>query len=197
MDFRILRKIESLYKKCDQFLKSGQFGEGLWPLDPRVGQLLMNIIRAYRLQNGIEVGAGIGFSTSWLGAGFQQMGGKLVSLEYFFPKVDQLEKNLKTVLGDEYDQIVQIVPSDFRKWLKNAGREKFDFVLLDHRKNEYLECLLSLIPRLKNGAFVFADNVTSHSRECAEYLRFVKNDKRFESVTLTVAQGLELSRYIG
>lgn len=197
MSTKFLSKIESLYKKCDQFLKSGQFGEGLWPLDPQVGQLLMYIISVYRLRNGIEVGAGIGFSTSWLGAGFRQTGGKLVSLEYFFPKVDQLEKNLSSVLGNEYDQIVQIVPSDFRKWLKNADRSKFDFVLLDHRKNEYLECLLSLIPRLKQGAFVFADNVRSHEKECREYLDFVQNSNKFETVTLPLGQGLEMSRFIG
>lgn len=197
MATKFLSKIESLYKKCDQFLKSGRFGEGLWPLDPQVGQLLMRIIISYRLRNGVEVGAGIGFSTSWLGAGFRQTGGRLLSLEYFFPKVDQLERNLKHVFGKEYDQIVQIVPSDFRKWLKNADRRKFDFVFLDHRKNEYLECLQSLIPRLRIGAFVFADNVGSHEKECREYLNFVRKSRKFETVTLDLGQGLEMSRFIG
>ena len=99
MDFRILRKIESLYKKSDQLLKSGRFGEGLWPLDPQVGQLLSTLIRSYGWKCGIEVGAGVGYSTIWLAEGFRQTSGKLLSLEYFFPKIDQLEKNLEGIFS--------------------------------------------------------------------------------------------------
>lgn len=193
---RMLRKIQSLYKKSDQLLASGQFGTGLWPVDPVVGHFLMQLIIQYGLKNGLEIGAGVGYSSGWLGAGFQVTGGKLTSLEYFLPKVHQWEKHMKYLFGSPFDGHVEIVPSDFRKWVKHLGRKKLDFVFLDHRKNEYLESLQALLPHLKKGAFVCADNVTSHPKECAEYLKFVRNDKRFESATLEMGQGLELSRYL-
>lgn len=196
MNKHLLRKIIGLYKKSDQLLKSGKFGGGLWPIDPQVGQLLYQLIRTFGLRSGVEVGAGIGFSTAWLAAGFRDTGGNIVSLEYFFPKVDELEKNLMSLFTEQYNKIVQIVPSDHKKWIRNMGRRKFDFVFLDHRKGQYLETLQVLLPHLKNGAFICADNVVSHAKECRVYLEFVKNDSRFSSVTLQLAQGLEISRLL-
>lgn len=195
MDAKILRKIQVLYKKSEQLLKSGRFGDGLWPIDPFLGQFLCGLIQLYKLKNGLEIGAGVGYSTAFLTAGFEKTGGKLVSLEYFLPKVEQLEKHLNFVLGKNYEKTVQVIPSDFRKLIRHSGRAKFDFVFLDHRKNDYLPAIKMLIPYLKKGAFVCADNVLSHEKACSEYLDFVRNDKRFQSVCLPMAEGLEVTRY--
>lgn len=193
-----LRKLLSLYKKSDQLLKSGKFGEGLWPLDAGAGQLLHELIKAKKLKNGLEVGAGIGYSTIWFTSALQDTGGKLLALEYFLPKVKELEKNLKSFFGPQYHQIVQVVPTDIKKLIpKLSKRDKFDFVFFDQRKFEYLTHLKELISFFKIGAYIAADNVISHANECQDYLNFVKNDKRFESVTVEMGQGLELSRYIG
>jgi predicted O-methyltransferase YrrM len=196
MNSNFLRKIQILYKKSDKLLKSGEFGQGLWPLDPMVGQFLMTLIQTYQLRNGVEIGAGVGYSSGWLAAGFQSAKGNLVSLEYFFPKVRQWEKHMEYLFGKQFEQTVQIAPADFRKWIRHAGRRKIDFLFLDHRKNEYLESLKLFLPYLKQGAFICADNVTSHPKECQEYLEFVRTDSRFETVTLEMGQGLELTRYL-
>lgn len=197
MDVQQLRKIESLYKKSDQLLKSGRFGDGLWPLDPGVGQFLALFIEQFRLKNGMEIGAGVGYSTGWLVAGLQVNGGKLTCFEYFLPKVAQLEEHLEYLFGSKYEEVAEVIPTDVEKWLVKKGRKKFDFVFFDQRKGDYLRHLQLILPRLKRGAFITADNVTSHAAECAEYLRFMKTDKRFRSVTLALGQGLEISRYLG
>lgn len=193
-----LKKLLRLYKKSDQLLKSGKFGEGLWPLDAAVGQLLHELIKTKKLKNGLEVGAGIGYSTIWFTSALQDTGGKHLALEYFLPKVKELEKNLNSFFGPQYHQIVQVVPIDIKKLVANLSKQKkFDFIFFDQRKFEYLTHLKELIPFLKKGAYIAADNVISHANECQDYLIFVKNGKRFESVTVEMGQGLELSRYIG
>lgn len=196
MDVKFLKKIRHLYEKSDQLLISGRFGEGLWPIDPFLGQFLQQLISAYGLKNGAEIGAGVGYSSGWLVSGFLETGGQLTSLEYFPPKVEQWGKNMKYLFGVQFDEFVQIVASDFRKWIHHSGRKKFDFVLLDHRKNEYLESLLLLLPRLKRGAFICADNVLSHERACKDYLDFVRSDDRFQSFCVPIAQGLEVTRFL-
>ena len=196
MNANFLMKIQLLYKKSDQLLKSGQFGEGFWPIDPFLGQFLSLLIQQYGLKNGVEIGAGVGYSTSWLAAGFRETQGKLVCLEYFFPKVEQWERHMKSLFGKDYGETVQIVPSDFRKWIRHIGRRKIDFVFLDHRKNEYLESLHLLLPHLKKGAFICADNVLSHEKACREYLDFVRTDKRFQSFVVPLEEGLEVTRYL-
>ncbi|MGE3341001.1 MAG: O-methyltransferase [Candidatus Altimarinota bacterium] len=196
MNADLLLRLQRLYKKNEQLLKSGKFGQGLWPLDPFLGQFLAHLIVQHDLKHGVEIGAGVGYSSGWLGAGFLETGGKVTSLEYFLPKVKQWEWHVKSLFGTDYEKTVQIVPSDFRKWIRHVGRQKFDFVFLDHRKNEYLESLLVLLPHLKKGAFVCADNVLSHPQECAEYLKFVRGHKAFASVPLEIGQGLEISRFL-
>src|SRR5690606_41561695 len=117
-------------------------------------------------------------------------------LEYVLPKVKQWEKHMKSLFGPDFEQIMQIAPTDFRKWINHLGAKKLDFVFLDHRKNEYLESLQVLLPHLRKGAFVCADNVVSHAKECQAYLDFVRKDLRFKAVTLEIGQGLELCRYL-
>ncbi|MDP3976289.1 MAG: class I SAM-dependent methyltransferase [bacterium] len=197
MDQKFLRRLSNLYKKSDQLLASGRFGEGLWPLDAAVGQLLHYVILFKKLKKGLEVGAGVGYSSSWFISAFHQTKGKLVGLEYFLPKVGQLEKHLQQLFGSAYVKTADVVPSEFTQWLKKSGRGKFDFVFFDQRKMDYLPHLKLLIPRLKKGAYICADNVVSHYHECEEYLRFLRRDKRFQTVTLELGQGLEISRYVG
>lgn len=217
MHIRELRNIEKLYKNCDQLLSTGRFGEGLWPVSPEVGHFMYWLIRFYKLKRGVEVGAGVGFSTAWLVAssfaplrpltpykGNQPTPAKevvdsfkLISLEYYLPKVEQWEKHMQKLFGNEYEQIVQIVPSEFTRWIKYKSREKYDFVFFDQRKEHYLSHLKLILPSLKKGAFICADNVISHADACREYLDFVKNDKSFVSVTLELGDGVEVSRYLG
>jgi len=198
MESTFLKKILSLYKKSDQLLKSGKFGEGLWPLDPFVGQLLEELILTKKLKRGLEVGAGIGYSTIWFTSAFEETGGRLVALEYFLPKVKELEKNLRSFFGLQYEQTVQVVPTDIKKLVPKLSKgSKFDFIFFDQRKFEYLTHLKELIPFFKTGTYIAADNVISHANECQDYLNFVKNDRRFESVTIELGQGMELSRYVG
>ena len=188
-----------MYAKEQDLLKTGRFGQGLWPVDMSIGQFMEYVIRFYGLKRGIEVGAGVGMSTGWLVSGFLVTGGKLTSFEYFPPKVEQWEKNFKKYLdvGAQNFEPVQLVPADMAKWLKHAGREKFDFVFFDQRKSNYFQHLQLILPKLKKGAIICADNVLSHPEPCQDYLDFVRTNKHFESVCLEIGAGLEVSRYLG
>lgn len=196
MDARFLKKLLRLYANSDVLLKSRRFGEGLWPLDPAVGQVLHTLIRTHGLSRGLEVGAGIGYSTAWFVEAFRATKGSLISLEYFLPKVAQWERHMNYIFSEQFEQVVQLIPSEFTKWLTKAGPGKFDFVFFDQRKMDYLPHLKLLLPKLKKGAFITADNVVSHAHECQDYLDFVKKDRRFESFTLQLGQGLEITRYL-
>lgn len=185
-----LKDISRLYAKEHDLLNSGQFGKGLWPVDMEIGQFLAFLIRFYRLLRGIEVGAGVGMSTGWLARGFESTGGKLTSFEYFPPKVRGWEKNMSGFSS------VELVPTEFSKWLEHSGREKLDFVFFDQRKSDYLPHLQMILPKLKKGAFICADNVLSHPQPCQDYLDIVRKNKRFESACLEIGAGLEVTRYL-
>jgi len=202
--------ILKMYQNCDKLVRTGKFGKGLWPVDPEVGQFMNWLIKFYGLKNGLEIGAGVGLSTAWLNEAFVKTMGKLLSFEYFLPKVEQWEKHMSGIFGENYEINVELVPSDFGTWIKNVGRMKYvpagtclkgrscgvDFVFFDQRKEDYLKHLKLILPRLKKGAFICADNVISHAEACQDYLDFVRKEKRFQSVCLKIGAGLELTRLI-
>jgi predicted O-methyltransferase YrrM len=60
-------------------------------------------------------------------------------------------------------------------------RTRFDFALIDAAKEEYLEYLRQLEPRLRRGAVVVADNTRIYKRDVKEYLAYVRKGGRYES----------------
>lgn len=192
-----LSRFFHILQKESELLDTGQFGEGLWPIDPVLGQFLYWLIRTKGLRHGLEVGAGVGYSTFWIAKALSEKEGKLTTFEFFPPKVEQLEQHLMKFFGKEYHQFINVVPSSFTKGYAHLGPQKFDFVFFDQRKSDYLKHLQMMLPKLKKGAYICADNVLSHPDASQEYLDFVRRDQRFETIIVSEGAGLSVSRYIG
>ncbi len=197
MDLKRFQQILQLLDKESDLLESGEFGQGLWPVDVELGQLMYWLIRLKGLKRGIEVGAGVGYSTLWIAQALQENEGKLLTLEYFPPKVAQLEKHLEAFFGKNYQDFIDLIPAGFDQAVSHFGKEKFDFVFFDQRKSDYLPHLQKLLPKLRRGAFICADNVDSHEKASASYLKFVRQDQRFESITVSEGAGLSISLFLG
>ncbi|PYM83109.1 MAG: hypothetical protein DME09_11945, partial [Candidatus Rokuibacteriota bacterium] len=60
-------------------------------------------------------------------------------------------------------------------------RSRFDFALIDAAKEEYLDYLRSLEPRLVRGAVVVADNTGMFRREVMPYLDHVRGSGRYRT----------------
>jgi predicted O-methyltransferase YrrM len=58
---------------------------------------------------------------------------------------------------------------------------RFDFVLIDAAKEDYLDYLRQLEPKLLPGAVVVADNTGVYRREVAPYLEYVRASGRYRS----------------
>lgn len=190
-------RLQKLYQDESKLIETGKFGSGLWPIDQSLGYFLNRLIRLFDLKKGLEVGAGVGYSTIWMASAFKETAGKLASLEFFPPKVLQWEDHMKTVFGSSYLHFVDVIPSSFERASEHFGTKKFDFVFFDQRKSDYLKHLQVLLPKIKKGAFICADNVISHQEPCLEYLNFVRKDPRFSSTLIEQGAGLEVSRYRG
>jgi predicted O-methyltransferase YrrM len=58
---------------------------------------------------------------------------------------------------------------------------RYDFVLIDAAKEDYLDYLRQLEPKLADGAVIVADNTGVFRREVAPYLEHVRGDARYAS----------------
>ena len=73
-----------------------------------------------------------------------------------------------------------------------------DLVLLDGWKDLYLPVLKLLVPKLKVGSVVMADNIFTFRKDLQPYVNYMQSGENgFESVTLHLADGFEYSVFTG
>jgi predicted O-methyltransferase YrrM len=141
----------------------------------------------------VEVGTSFGVSTIYLAAAVREndgAAGRVIGTEWEPAKVDAARNNLRIAgLGD----VVDIREGDVRETLKDVGGP-VDFVLMDIWVPMAKPALELLIPQLRQGAIVIADNVSSFRHEYRDYLAIVRDPASgFQSITLPHKGGLELS----
>jgi predicted O-methyltransferase YrrM len=181
-------KIEKLLLGLEEKNKQG----GQWNISPETGQFLFDLINSRKPKVIVEVGASNGYSTIWLAMAARKVAGKVITFEFVPEKVRDLVSNLQK---SGLIQYVQIIPDDANKRLGELN-EEIDFVFLDGRKNEYLQQLKLLEPKLNSGAIIAADNVISHKHALEDYLYYVTNDKKYQSELKDIGTGLEISERI-
>ena len=73
----------------------------------------------------------------------------------------------------------------------------FDLVFLDADRPSYLTYLELVVPKLRTGGLLVADNVTSHAPELQDYLARVKSHPQLFSVTVPIGNGEEIAVKLG
>lgn len=140
------------------------------------GRLIRRLIERHRCRRGIELGSLFGYSAI-LVAGAMPPRGRLVCIEandYLAKFVEAnceeagLGRKVRVVVGDALRAIPLV-----------SGR--FDFVLIDALKEDYLDYIRQLEPKLTPGAVVVADNTGVFRRDVAPYIEHVRGDHRWTS----------------
>ncbi len=141
----------------------------------RKGGLLVRLIERHRPLRALEVGSLLGYSAILIGASLPPRG-RLTCVEaspflaaLVRRNVDEagLRRKVRVVEGDAL-RVIPLLPG------------LFYFVLIDAAKEDYLDYLRQLEPRLAPGAVVVADNTGALRREVGPYLRYVR-DGRYRS----------------
>ena len=144
----------------------------LWSI-PNIGRAKGRVIRRlldrHRPTRGIEIGSLLGYSAI-LVAGSMPPRGRLTCVEAnpylakfvkFNAQSAGLGHRVKVVVGDAL-RVVPLLPG------------RFDFVLIDAAKEDYLDYLRQLEPKLAAGALVVADNTGIFRRDVTPFLEYVR-----------------------
>ena len=158
-------------------------------LHPDTARLLLILARSLQAKNILEVGTSVGYSTIQLALAAQENGGHVITLELLPTKYQQAETNLKRAeltpyvtqrLGDAR----VIVPDLTQTW---------DLVFIDAEKDVYLDMWHLIKDHVRLGGLILADNAVSHADDLAHYTEAVLADPRFDTVTLSIGQGIEVT----
>ena len=162
------------------------------------GEILDKAIKDSRATNILELGVYLGYSTIRILNNMMD-NSKLTSIEAN-EKFAQIAKEHIEISGLSKNHILKIGKSSD---LIPSLEEQYDFVFIDHWKDLYLKDLqlLEQFGLLKQGAWVFADNVVLFNLE--DYLDYVRSSPDFKSEFIPTMReyskshpdGVEISKY--
>lgn len=168
-------------------------------LQGRVLSLISHMIRPERV---LELGTYSGYSALCIAEGMPD-GGILHTIEHNDEQEDFILQNIalspyagkiRLHIGDALEKIEEI-------------NETYDLVFIDADKREYSAYYEAVLPKVRKGGFILADNtlwdgklleeVHHNDKQTIEIIRFndfVSKDNRVEKVILTLRDGLTIIR---
>lgn len=159
-------------KKARRMLAVMDRATSLWNI-PNIGRAKGRVIRRlidkHQPEHAVEIGSLLGYSAILIAAALPPRG-RLTCIEsnpYLAKFVKSnvetagLGKRVKVVVGDAL-RVIPLLPG------------RFDFVLLDAAKEDYLDYLRQVEPKLAPGAVIVADNTGIFRRDVKPYLDYVR-----------------------
>lgn len=141
------------------------------------GRLVRRIIARRRPRRAVEIGTLLGYSAILIAEALGPRG-RLTCIEVSDFLATLAESNVERA---GLARRVHVVRGDAVRAIP-VLRVRWDFALIDATKEEYLDYLRQLEPRLVRGAVVVADNTGPRFRRAiAPYLRYVRSSARWES----------------
>ena len=185
----------SILKIIDDYAYKSTF---LMNIGDQKGEILDKAIKDSLATNILELGVYLGYSTIRILNNMMD-NSKLTSIEAN-EKFAQIAKEHIEISGLSKNHILKIGKSSD---LIPSLEEQYDFVFIDHWKDLYLKDLqlLEQFGLLKQGAWVFADNVVLFNLE--DYLDYVRSSPDFKSEFIPTMReyskshpdGVEISKY--
>lgn len=165
----------------------------------RVLSMYSHMIKPERV---LEIGTFTGYSALCLAEGLAP-GGILYTIECD----DELESFIqKNIAGSEYADKIKLLIGDALEVMSKLDYT-FDLVFIDADKSEYLAYYQAILPKVKNGGYIFVDNTLwdekvlkplepkdKDTKAILEFNSFVAADNRVEKVILPIRDGLTLIR---
>jgi len=173
-------------KKITAFAKQRQNIRRLWNIDQETAHLLYFWVRSYKPEHILEIGTSNGYSTFWLAKAASFYGGVVETIEVDESRFKLAEQNLQKMenITMHFGLAEKIIPN---------LTQQYGLVFIDAGKIGYVDYLKLLLDKLDKNAVIIADNVISHSHSIQDYLQLIHKSDLFETMTLAVGAGLEIS----
>ena len=147
----------------------------------------------------LEIGMSVGYSTIWFADSLSKnLDGKIISIEQDEKKIERAKRNFEEAgVGDFIDirhgDALEVL-SDINN--KSNSDKSFDFVFIDADKERYIQYFDAVLPMVKLGGLIGADNILFPERFqkfTNLYVKHVRKNPNIRSVTIPIDNGEELS----
>jgi caffeoyl-CoA O-methyltransferase len=156
------------------------------------------LLKSIQAKNVLEIGMSVGYSTLWFADAVSKSNGKIFTIDHDETKIHRARKNFEDAGFVDLIEIHQGDALDVLKFLKEKLNDKefFDFIFLDADKERYIQYFDAVLPLLKKGGLIGADNILFPERFqkfTKLYVNHVRNTPKIRSVTIPIDNGEELS----
>jgi len=143
-------------------------------VDPDTGRMLRLLAEATGAKHAVEIGTSTGYSSLWLCLALQATGGKLTTFELDPGRAAQARKHFEQA---GVANTVTVIVGDAHQTTRQL-KDPIDVLFLDADKEGYTSYLQRLLPLVRPGGLVGADNI-----EMAEgYVTAVTTDPQLDTV---------------
>ena len=157
-------------------------------VDELHGRLLRILVESTKARNVVEIGTGTGYSALWLCLGLKTTGGKLVTHEIDNEKVLLARANFKRA---GVENLVTVVEGDAHRTVGQL-KEPIDILFMDAEGGN-LEYLIQLLPLVRPGGLILADNM-SKPKPDPQFIKAIAANPNLESIFLNMrATGISLT----
>ena len=159
---------------------------------PETAGFLNLLIRTTGAKRIVEVGTSIGYTAMWLGEAARATGGHVIGMEAIEAKHRQAVNNLaRAGLSD----VVEVRFGDAKAIVKELT-EPLDLVFIDAWKDDYIAYFDALLPKLRVGGCIVADNITypaTFQETMQRYQQHVRAYPNVRSQLLSIGMGEEMT----
>lgn len=189
---------ERIRRETEQLGRMMQSGESFDPdrfalaAGPDSAALLNLVIRVSGARHVVEVGTSIGYTAVWMGEAARANGGRVLGMEAVPSKHEQAKRHVEQAgLGD----VVEVRLGDAKAIVREVPGP-IDVAFVDAWKDDYIEYFDVLLPKLRVGGCIIADNITfppMFEETMKRYVAHVRAKPNVRSHTIPIGSGLEFS----
>jgi caffeoyl-CoA O-methyltransferase len=156
---------------------------------PLHGRLLRILTEAVNAKNVVEIGTSNGYSSLWICLGLQTTGGKLITHEIDPERASLARENFQRA---GVDQIVTVVMGDAHETVTRL-KKPIDILFLDADKSGYTDYLSKLLPLVRPGGLILADNMNEPAPS-PDFIKAITTNPNFETIFLNMqSTGISLT----
>jgi caffeoyl-CoA O-methyltransferase len=153
------------------------------------GRLLRILTEATNAKNVVEIGTSNGYSALWICLGLQTTGGHLITHEIDPASAAMARANFRRA-GVEH--LVTVVVGDAHETVSRL-KGPIDLLFIDADKAGYLDYLNRLLPLVRPGGLILADNM-NRPRPAPDFVKAITSNPNLETVFLNMqSTGISLS----
>ncbi len=156
-------------------------GPWMMNVDPLHGRLLRILTEAVNARNVVEIGTSNGYSALWICLGLLATGGKLITHE-IDPQVAALARENFKKAG--VDHLVTVVLGDAHQTVTRL-KEPIDLLFIDADKPGYPDYLNQLLPLVRPGGLILADNM-ARPAPSRDFIKAVTTNPGLETIFLNM-----------